>query len=162
MRRPSAPGQSGLVRRLTSIAADRKSPHDGGAFHLQEFRSSTPWLARGLLGRAETANSPPRRWREQVAKFFVRDVSGNGRGLNRHALLRSLRAPAKKISPAGCGLSSGSRALGPRCAEQTAVHLQYAQRVRLDFFPVGDRDVGRIRWPHISIDIMKLTARPTS
>ena len=40
--------------------------------------------------------------------------------------------------------------------------LQYAQRVLLDFFPVGDRDVGRIRWPHISINTMKLTARPTS
>jgi hypothetical protein len=106
VRRPSAPGQSGLVRRLTSIAADRKSPHDGGAFHLQEFRSSTPWLARGLLGRAETANSPPRRWREQVAKFFVRDVSGNGRGLNRHALLRSLRAQPRRFrqQDAGCFL----------------------------------------------------------
>ena len=40
--------------------------------------------------------------------------------------------------------------------------LQYAQRVLLDFFPIGDPDVGRIRWPHISINTMKLTARPTS
>jgi hypothetical protein len=37
--------------------------------------------------------------------------------------------------------------------------LQYAQRVLLDFFPIG---VGLIRWPHISINTMKLTARPTS
>jgi hypothetical protein len=37
--------------------------------------------------------------------------------------------------------------------------LQYAQRVLLDFFPIG---VGLIKWPHISINTMKLTARPTS
>jgi hypothetical protein len=40
--------------------------------------------------------------------------------------------------------------------------LQYAQRVLLDFFPIGDSYVGRIRWPHISINTMKLIARPTS
>lgn len=40
--------------------------------------------------------------------------------------------------------------------------LQYAQRVLLDFFPVGDPKVGLIRWPHISINTMKLTARPTN
>jgi hypothetical protein len=39
--------------------------------------------------------------------------------------------------------------------------LQYAQRVLLDFFPLGDPTVGLIRWPHISINTMKLTARPT-
>jgi hypothetical protein len=37
--------------------------------------------------------------------------------------------------------------------------LQYAQRVLLDFFPIGDQNVGRIRWPHISINTMKLVAR---
>jgi hypothetical protein len=40
--------------------------------------------------------------------------------------------------------------------------LQYAQRVLLDFFSLGDPDLGRIKWPHISINTMKLTARPTS
>jgi hypothetical protein len=44
--------------------------------------------------------------------------------------------------------------------------LQYAQRVLLDFFPIGGTVgdptlIGRIRWPHISINTMKLTARPT-
>lgn len=38
--------------------------------------------------------------------------------------------------------------------------LQYAQRVLLDFFPIGANSVGQIRWPHISINTMKLTARP--
>ena len=38
--------------------------------------------------------------------------------------------------------------------------LQYAQRVLLDFFSIGDDRVGRIKWPHISINTMKLTARP--
>jgi hypothetical protein len=40
--------------------------------------------------------------------------------------------------------------------------LQYAQRVLLDFFPIGHPDAPRIRWPHISINTMKLIARPTS
>jgi hypothetical protein len=41
--------------------------------------------------------------------------------------------------------------------------LQYAQRVLLDFFPViGYPDAERIKWPHISINTMKLTARPTN
>jgi hypothetical protein len=41
--------------------------------------------------------------------------------------------------------------------------LQYAQRVLLDFFPLAAYpEDGRIRWPHISINTMKLTARPTS
>jgi len=39
--------------------------------------------------------------------------------------------------------------------------LQYAQRVLLDFFPIGTASVGLIRWPHISINTMKLVARPT-
>jgi hypothetical protein len=39
--------------------------------------------------------------------------------------------------------------------------LQYAQRVLLDFFPVGSPSVGLIRWPHISINTMKLISRPT-
>jgi hypothetical protein len=38
--------------------------------------------------------------------------------------------------------------------------LQYAQKVMLDFFliggKVGDPEVGRIRWPHISINTMRL------
>lgn len=40
--------------------------------------------------------------------------------------------------------------------------LQYAQRIFLDFFPIGSGDPldPRIRWPHISINTMKLTARP--
>jgi hypothetical protein len=40
--------------------------------------------------------------------------------------------------------------------------LQYAQRVLLDFFPLGGPTVGLIRWPHISINTMKLIARPIS
>ena len=38
--------------------------------------------------------------------------------------------------------------------------LQYAQRVLLSFFPAGDPKIGEIQWPHISINTMKLTARP--
>jgi hypothetical protein len=40
--------------------------------------------------------------------------------------------------------------------------LQYAQRVLLDFFLVGPSGVGLIKWPHISINTMKLVARPTN
>ena len=40
--------------------------------------------------------------------------------------------------------------------------LQYAQRVLLDFFPIGPNSVGLIRWPHISINTMKLVARPAN
>jgi hypothetical protein len=39
--------------------------------------------------------------------------------------------------------------------------LQYAQRVLLDFFPVGNSGYGLIKWPHISINTMKLVERPT-
>jgi hypothetical protein len=37
--------------------------------------------------------------------------------------------------------------------------LQYAQRVLLDFFPIGAASVGLIRWPHISINTMKLVVQ---
>jgi hypothetical protein len=33
--------------------------------------------------------------------------------------------------------------------------MQYAQLVMLDFFPRGDGEPGRIRWPHISINTME-------
>jgi hypothetical protein len=39
--------------------------------------------------------------------------------------------------------------------------LQYAQRVLLDFFLVGRSGCGLIKWPHISINTMKLVERPT-
>ena len=39
--------------------------------------------------------------------------------------------------------------------------LQYAQRVLLEFFPVGGASVGLIKWPHISINTMKRVAVPT-
>ena len=49
-------------------------------------------------------------------------------------------------------------------ADKPEIWLQYAQKVMLDFFPIGgpfgDPDIGRIRWPHISINTMRLTARP--
>jgi hypothetical protein len=34
--------------------------------------------------------------------------------------------------------------------------------VLLDFFPIGAPSVGLIRWPHISINTMKLVAQPTN
>jgi hypothetical protein len=36
--------------------------------------------------------------------------------------------------------------------------LQYAQRVLLDFFSAGDPKLGLIKWPHITINTMKLTS----
>ncbi len=38
--------------------------------------------------------------------------------------------------------------------------LQYAQRVILEFFPAGDGSL--IKWPHISINTMRLVALPTA
>jgi hypothetical protein len=40
--------------------------------------------------------------------------------------------------------------------------LQYAQRIFLDFFPIGSGDPldPKIRWPHISINTVKQTSRP--
>jgi hypothetical protein len=40
---------------------------------------------------------------------------------------------------------------------KTQFILQYAQRVLLDFFPAGGSGGALIRWPHISINTMKLT-----
>jgi hypothetical protein len=39
--------------------------------------------------------------------------------------------------------------------------LQYAQKVLLDFFPTGHHDGSLIRWPHITINTMKLTGPAT-
>jgi hypothetical protein len=48
----------------------------------------------------------------------------------------------------------------PDAHGQPQFMLQYAQRVLLDFFPIGHPRAGLIEWPHISINTMKLTARP--
>ncbi len=46
----------------------------------------------------------------------------------------------------------------PDAQGKTQFLLQYAQRVLLDFFPVGGQGGKLIRWPHISINTMKLTS----
>jgi hypothetical protein len=50
--------------------------------------------------------------------------------------------------------------LDPDPAGKPQFQLQYAQRVLLDFFPAGHPAAGLIKWPHITINTMKLTARP--
>jgi hypothetical protein len=49
-----------------------------------------------------------------------------------------------------------------RSARQSTVHGAKAQRLVLDFFPIGAASVGLTGWPHISINTMKLVTRPTN
>jgi hypothetical protein len=155
------------------------------AIAARRFRARDTWLAGVILETAarfdesefENASSWPRRCDEdnKVAKVFrARVFPATRRDLERHTLSIAPRLArenfnfaswsanaANEIAPTSIRADVSIEERADLDAQGNAQSMLSAPRVLLDVFPLGDPDAGRIGW-HVSIDTMKLTARPTS